>query len=369
MTDDMPIATGHILGLAAGMGLYGWYLATFLRVFAGLWARRRSSKVVTWITIILFLLTNLNIAMCIAEEYNAWILYRVDPGLQVYFSFGVWSNPREVGNILLLLGGMVADILVCWRLYAIWNQNRLVILFPASFIVADTALGLGIHFITIKTHNILGGPRYANYFRFGYIVATVGTVLVHLYCTAMIAARLWWIGRRAQNAQGRSLYNVVIMSLVQSGALYTVTLVVYTILQTTGYYGVGAFVNYILVMVIAIAPLLLVVQLHEKITSESNTTENNRRPRLSRSEPSRSGNIRLKDFRSTHHSGANQIVSNLDGRRRQQAISAASNLGNSVHVQINVEVDEAKVDYGYDEEGEISLPSSTKFVTEALPQV
>ncbi|KAG9002993.1 hypothetical protein FRB93_011280 [Tulasnella sp. JGI-2019a] len=230
MVPDLPLDTANLLGISA------WgYVAMFFRLIGGLWARRDSSKMVLRITASLFVFTTLNVAACIADEYNAWVKYRVNPGVEVYFSPLNWAPAREFGFILLSISASLADFLVCWRLYALWDKNRLIVLFPAIVIFVNTVDGImnGVIDFVIKDPN--GGPRFQKAFFISLIILTVLGVLGHLYCTILIVARIWWLARQTNTTQNRGMYKMVIGSMIQSGALYTITMIVYTGLWTTGY--------------------------------------------------------------------------------------------------------------------------------------
>lgn len=46
-----------------------------------------------------------------------------------------------MADFFLLFQGILADILVVWRLYAIWNKSTLVTIFPATLLVVDFGAG------------------------------------------------------------------------------------------------------------------------------------------------------------------------------------------------------------------------------------
>ncbi|KAG8992058.1 hypothetical protein FRB94_013400 [Tulasnella sp. JGI-2019a] len=244
----------------------------FQSIFTGLWSRRRRSKVVVWVTISLFLITTVNIALCITYEYDAWIKYRVSPGVEAYYANGTWSTIKSMQYTLTFIAGTVADILVCWRLYAIWNKSLRLVLFPAILLVITTVIAFAMSITSIAIHSNTGGPKYFTFFLTGEIMTTAGTVLVNIYSTSLIIIRLWRIGSRTQTPQGRGIYNYVIVLVFQSGALQTTVLLVYTGFSFTGHFGASAFLLYILIMVIAISPLLIVIQLEQKVPSEPDST-------------------------------------------------------------------------------------------------
>ncbi|KAG8852817.1 hypothetical protein FRB96_008505 [Tulasnella sp. 330] len=95
------------------------------------------------------------------------------------------------------------------------------------------------------------------------ILSSTCTVLTNLICTPSIVGRLWWIGRRGQIKETRSFYTVVIVRLIESGGLYTATLIIWVVFQVLPTYpNIGNLTNYIFIMIIAIAPMMIVIRLN-----------------------------------------------------------------------------------------------------------
>ncbi|KAG8883478.1 hypothetical protein FRB98_003107 [Tulasnella sp. 332] len=212
MAGDLPVDTAHLLGLAVSMLMYGWYISMFLRVIEGLWARRRRSRVVVWVTIGLFLVTTLNLMLCAVDEYNAWIKHRTDPGVVAYFSLTNFMTIRPVIYGLMTTAMTSADILVIWRLYAIWNKSNLIIILPAVLLVSDFAIGATVSITAIVIGSNFGGAHHKALTIANTMSSTNG-VLLNVSSTAL----------------------AVIVSLVESGALFTVTLVLFTVFNSTEY--------------------------------------------------------------------------------------------------------------------------------------
>ncbi|KAG8984068.1 hypothetical protein FRB94_007796 [Tulasnella sp. JGI-2019a] len=354
---DLHIGTGNLMGFCVGMVLYGGYLGLCARLFEGLWERRRSSKVAVWIIVSLFFLTTVNIAMCITDQVGAWIKHHPE-GVDAYLSPLTWSPSRQMTNTLLTITSGLVDILVFWRLYVLWDMSRIVVSFPACLIVVDIGLGLSASVVAWSTQDITGGPRFSKYLVAITIYLTVVTALVHILCTSLIIGRLWWIGRNSMTAQSRSLYNVVITAVVQSGALYTGTSVIYSAFLISGYYGIFSFVKYIYIMVIAVAPLLLVAQLHERVVTDHNSSDHNRRLRPG-------DTFQLNHVRSSTHNRPTRSFASAAGNKARQKIlgtvPSTSPASNDTHVRIQVDVDVEKGDFVNSED---SPPSSTKFTSD-----
>ncbi|KAG8853656.1 hypothetical protein FRB96_008073 [Tulasnella sp. 330] len=235
MAGDLPLDTAHLLGFAVSMLMYGWYLSMFLRVIEGLWARRRRSKVAVWVTISLFFVTTLNLFLCAMDEYNAWIKYRADPGVTAYLAQVNTVVIRSATYFLIEFAGILADILVIWRLYAIWNKNVWIAIFPAALLLSDFAVGITVCVMVIVPRRSYSGAQYSKAFIIMDILNSASTILLNVFSTALVISRLWWDARRANTLQGRNLYKAVIVSLVESGALFTVTLILFTAFVLVGY--------------------------------------------------------------------------------------------------------------------------------------
>ncbi|KAG8997059.1 hypothetical protein FRB93_000552 [Tulasnella sp. JGI-2019a] len=392
MAGDLPLDVAHLLGFGASMFLYGWYACMFQKLIRGLWARRRRSRVVVWVTISLFVVTTVNLALCVVDDYNAWIKYRVSPGIEIYYGLETWTAIRPMQYILLNTAATIADILVCWRLYAIFDKNLWVVIFPAVLLVVDIGVGFTVCFTSIAIRSNSGGAKYNEFFIIGDIINTGGTLLVNIFSTSLIITRLWWVGRRTRTNQGRSIYNSVIISMIQSGALYTVSLLLFTLFSLVNYMGAGAFMKYILVMVIAISPLLIVMQLNQKFLSQpdgrddksentfngaSNTrhlafgptikrgSKETKFPPAGRLILSPIDTIELETCQSSDPNGSHQTHSHTSGRGsvdRPRALVTVSNFANPkddlrLRLQSDADTDAEKGSYVNTEEDISPLPS------------
>ncbi|KAG9033953.1 hypothetical protein FRB95_014032 [Tulasnella sp. JGI-2019a] len=262
MVGDLSLDKAHLLGLGVAMLMYGWYFGAFLRVIDGLWAQRERSKVAVWVTISLFVFTTSDLVACVADEYNAWVKYRMTLGVERYFGVDSWAAVREAHYVLMIIASTIAGLFMSWRLYAIWDKNGRIILFPTIILVICVVIELAISIIAIALKdNMRGNDKYGEGFHVFVELISGGFVLANLFSTSLIAARLLWIDGPA--AQGRNCCDDVMTSMIQSGALYTVTQLVFTACVVSGYHGAAAFIKYILIIAIATAPLLIVVQLDE----------------------------------------------------------------------------------------------------------
>ncbi|KAG9011637.1 hypothetical protein FRB94_000748 [Tulasnella sp. JGI-2019a] len=258
MSSALSLATSHLLGFVFGILMYGWYLGLFFRLLEGIWARRWRSKVVVGITLLLFVLTLLNTVLCMVDEYDAWVKHSENRALNGYLSLP-WQNKAEVEFFFLITSANLVDILLIYRLYVLWDKNLLVVAAPAVLFIVTNIIQYITIFATFGLQDPTGGRHLQKFFIDGSYFTIAGALAIHTFYTSMIIARLWSTTR----GQGRSIYNRISYFTVQSGLLWTVTYIFYASFSLAVYIAPAIFLKYIVVMVIAIAPLLIVKQLHE----------------------------------------------------------------------------------------------------------
>ncbi|KAG9011635.1 hypothetical protein FRB95_014346 [Tulasnella sp. JGI-2019a] len=257
MPGDLSMTTGHLLGFGFGMLMYGWYLGLFFRLLDGLWARRWRSKVVVGLVFLLFILTTLNIVLCIVNEYDAWVKHSNNGALN-WFLTEPWKIKDEVDYFFLGSSATTFDILLLWRLYLIWDKNILIVAAPVILLIVDIIIQFVIIFTTFAIQDPTGGHRYGKLFLNGTYFTTGGALVIHTYYTSMIIARLWSTTR----TQGRCLFDRLSYVAVQSGLIWTIIYIFFASFSLAGYVGGVVFLKYIVIMVIGIVPLLIVKQLH-----------------------------------------------------------------------------------------------------------
>ncbi|KAG8985609.1 hypothetical protein FRB94_004954 [Tulasnella sp. JGI-2019a] len=270
---DIPLDVAHFLGLIVAVGLYGMPLASPTKPerFSS-HPRSHRTKFVLTVTLCLFVITTVNIGIFIAVNYSAFITHRENLGVEAYFGT-VWSliiplQSAVLSRVFLALAVFTSDTLLLWRLHAVWSRNWWVIAVPAAFLAVEAALS-----ITLCTMAALQtGSVNAT------IACSVATAMVNVISTPLIAGRLWWLGGRNGPRGTRSLYKTIVVRLVESGSLYTVTLLVYMGFNfTPQYLGVATFLTYVFTLVVTIAPLLLILQLDTSIASEMHVVDPDRR--------------------------------------------------------------------------------------------
>ncbi|KAG8872524.1 hypothetical protein FRB97_007565, partial [Tulasnella sp. 331] len=86
----------------------------------------------------------------------------------------------------------------------------------------------------------------------------------------MIVSRIWWVGRDAVSPRARSRYKSIALALVESGAMYSVTILIgapFTVIS--GQVGTSSFITYIYTMVVAVTPMLIIFLLNQSSSQSS----------------------------------------------------------------------------------------------------
>ncbi|KAG8985612.1 hypothetical protein FRB93_005770 [Tulasnella sp. JGI-2019a] len=273
---DIPLDVAHFAGLLVALYLYGILIVMFAASIRPLWNRRHRSKFVLVVTICVFVIATVNMGIYISMNYNAFTKYKSREEAVAYlnevYSPTIPLRKAILSDFFLAATTIASDVLLIWRVYVIWSRNVWIIVPPIFFLVLETG---GELFLVVEAflHPQPGKTGYPAVL----IMSAISIALLNVMCTVSIVGRLWWIGgKNVQPRETRSLYKTIVMRMIESGTLYTVTLLVFAIFSTLGSYpGIATFVVYAFIMIAAIAPMLLVMHLNATTRSEMHIVEEN----------------------------------------------------------------------------------------------
>lgn len=192
------------------------------------------------------LLLALSVAMfAIATADIAYTYYQVFHNL---FERGITFNEVRPKYWLYVTNNVLADALLLYRCYAIWECKIRVVLGPIILLLAGTACGY-----------LFEGSQPRR-FMFAWIYLTM-TLVLNVILTALIAGRIGWFSRNAKLILGQSLlqrYNSTIAILIESGFLYSlyVGLDLAMMKSKVGHIIIDAG----LIQVVGIMPTMIIVQ-------------------------------------------------------------------------------------------------------------
>jgi len=129
----------------------------------------------------------------------------------------------------------LGDAFVIYRVFIVWGADYWIIIFPVLMLLGGVAAGIG------ACHSFAIASASAGIFKItlgNWIVSYFSiTIALNVICTSLLAWKIWSINRKSARAGD---LNSVIIIVVESGAIYSATLVTLLIL-----YELGSFAQFI----------------------------------------------------------------------------------------------------------------------------
>lgn len=181
---------------------------------------RAIGRVMTVIIILLYIVTTVNTALI-------WVFVRtafVNSGRDFFAVYETITTPGIIPGAMGTTGcicSVLADTTIIWRCWIVWGRRWLTILLPILLLIS--AIGFKI----IATYEQYTAP---NGFFIQFFVMYSSFILAStLLCTLLIIYRIFTVARAGSEA-GSTLgaYRHVIEVLVESSALYSIILILYT---------------------------------------------------------------------------------------------------------------------------------------------
>ncbi|KAJ3919780.1 hypothetical protein F5877DRAFT_66304 [Lentinula edodes] len=182
---------------------------------------------------------------------------------------------RTAIGALYSTANWVADMILVYRCYHVWNGKLWVSLIPAVLMVVNA----GISYAAVATIQIGSNELFATSHSdevnagddLNYVFLGIN-VFNNLLLTGLIAGRIWWLNRihsRLLGTEGRDKrLNAIASMFVESGTLYPIALIVCLIIQVK---GSPATMDPILLQIVGIVPTLIMVRTSLDLGVESGT--------------------------------------------------------------------------------------------------
>ncbi|KAG9001051.1 hypothetical protein FRB94_004944 [Tulasnella sp. JGI-2019a] len=183
-------------------------------------------------------------------------------------------------NVCLCFSTASADLLMLWRLFVIWSDDRRVIYLPILLLLYGVA-----NCSTIITYDVLSSSRFDDpiftekYKGISAMALAVDLILTW-YITGLICYRLWSVEQQkraiglgsesAVSSGPRSRYGKIMVALIQSGMLYSMTEAALLVVVVVDNSDVRDIINGMNTRIIGISTVLIILQL--------NTGANGQRP-------------------------------------------------------------------------------------------
>ncbi|KAK0209176.1 hypothetical protein DFS33DRAFT_1308088 [Desarmillaria ectypa] len=158
-----------------------------------------------------------------------WLIVRtalIDNGMNIWTTFMNFEHPLRWITVVTGIFGVICTVLVdatmIWRCWLVWGRHWQIVLLPTLCLVAATVLK-----IIVTCHQYADLKRYFHYL----VIYASLSLATTLWCTVLMIYRVLTVARVMD---GAAAYWHVIEVLVESSALYAVTLILYVALFARG---------------------------------------------------------------------------------------------------------------------------------------
>ncbi|SJL13658.1 uncharacterized protein ARMOST_17105 [Armillaria ostoyae] len=230
-------------------GIYTGIIAITLGNMIFMDKSRPTGRALTIIIILLYITTTVDFALTWSYAHSVF----VDHGQTLWTKYMSYQTPGMGITIGAASAGAIctvlADSTMVWRCWIVWGRRWQTVLLPVLLLISTIVLK-----IIAMSRDYTPPDGYV----LGYVLYSSFTFASTLWCTLFIIYRIVTVARSAGEAgRGLSAYRHVIEVLVESSALYSISLILFVAFyarnDTTMYYFIvlSAFTR-------GIAPTLLV---------------------------------------------------------------------------------------------------------------
>ncbi|ESK91811.1 hypothetical protein Moror_10537 [Moniliophthora roreri MCA 2997] len=264
----------EFVGLWVESILYGMNTILFaICIWVLVYYKKRSSGLnipLLATAIFLYIFCTIRIGIDLGRGILAFFTFRNNPEgpLGFYEDISHWT--RVLREALYVTNSLVADTLVIYRLYVVWGYNWKITVGPIILLLASSISG----YIAVWeiTRVASGGSIFAKQVADGATALFALSMGTNVIVTSLIAGRIWYIGHRASKHLGRQhgvKYSRALVVIVESGALYSVSLFILLIL-----FAMGNDAQIILFnsasQIVGIAPTLIIVRVGLGLSAQDN---------------------------------------------------------------------------------------------------
>lgn len=259
-SDSIPYTRGEYITIVAATFSWGFHAALFLVAMhtlfttKGGWKRQLTQIVYV---VLLFGSATAYMVCTIAWVYQEIIVHASDT-LEFYQTHFNTTAPL-LGNVFFIITNFLADSLLLWRTWVVWNRRWLVIVPPAVLLAASTAMSM-LTVYQIAQPNTPLFTRASVQMILPYFSLSVS---LNLILTLMIVTKLLLARRNMHLAVGKDhgkAYVGVAAMVVESAALYSVSSIIFIATFSSNLSTVFSVFLPLQVHMMCISPILIIIR-------------------------------------------------------------------------------------------------------------
>lgn len=217
----MPRDAAVVLSLTLESILYGFSIFMFLGTICALTYNRCSDRPSLVVAVLLLILSTAHVVVSIIHAEDGLVKYRdTFLGGPVAFFGDVSQIPYVIKNALYVMQTLVADGMVIYRCYIVWQSTRVIIL-PCMLWCGVAVTGFHAIYSCSQTSSSIFVTELAQWIR-AFLVLTIAT---NLLSSGLLAYRIWMIEHSVSTVRtGKSSLMPILRVLVDSAVLYSAVL-------------------------------------------------------------------------------------------------------------------------------------------------
>ncbi|KAI0753202.1 hypothetical protein C8Q80DRAFT_1267623 [Daedaleopsis nitida] len=205
----------------------------YRRCIAQIWTLRKAPLIVA--TVLLIVSVTAHLVLSLAHLVAAVLDHDSSDESSTAFLLDLRSRNAIAKNSILFVDTIIGDLVITYRVWLVWGRNYWVIILPVLSLAGLLVAGSGEIHSFVVTQTSVFTSTVGRWITAGCIM----TVCTNIYCTVVIAWRIWSVNRALRDSRLRSfstgtsiLHAMAIF--VESAAIWTIWVSVYMVWYLTG---------------------------------------------------------------------------------------------------------------------------------------
>ncbi|KAG9033289.1 hypothetical protein FRB95_000384 [Tulasnella sp. JGI-2019a] len=237
-------ATVFLVATVLSLILWALYVFLFIKTCSILRSKKVSPLSLPMVIISLIFLFNIGDIICVIFITKKSLDHFPDGAIAYYALYDmkrIDTRWMAIRNFCFASSAFAADILMTWRLFIIWSRDMRVIYLPIVLLTASGVNCIMVVFYDVFRISRFGDLSFSARYEMIIAAALAVDILLTWYLTGFICFRIWSVQQQNRAVAGiipfdelssrgdgygqtRSRYENIMMSLMQSGMLYSINM-------------------------------------------------------------------------------------------------------------------------------------------------